>query len=60
MIVLYGTQSSGSAAVEAALEIVGAPYRTVDAASWKPGPGLDELRLRVGVDPLDRMADAGR
>jgi len=49
MIVLYGTQSSGSAAVEAALEIVGAPYRTVDAASWKPGPGLDELRT---VNPL--------
>src|SRR6266550_1291528 len=49
MIVLYGTQGSGAAAVEAALEVAGVPYRNVDAASWKPGPGLDELR---GVNPL--------
>ena len=44
MIVLYGTQGSGAAAVESALEIAGAPYRVVDAASWTPGPGQDELR----------------
>jgi len=52
MIVLYGTQGSGAAAVEAALEIAGVPYRSVDAASWKPGPGLDELR---GVNPLAQI-----
>jgi len=52
MIVLYGTQGSGAAAVEAALEIAGVPYRGVDAASWKPGPGLDELR---GVNPLAQI-----
>jgi GST-like protein len=30
--------------VEAALRITGQDYRVVDAASWEPGPGLDELR----------------
>ena len=53
MIVLYGTQGSGAAAVEAALEIAGVPYRSVEAASWKPGsPGLEELR---GVNPLAQI-----
>ena len=52
MIVLYGTQGSGAAAVEAALEIAGVPYRNVDAASWKPGPGLDELR---SVNPVAQI-----
>jgi GST-like protein len=32
---LYGSRNSGSAAVEAALEIAGAPYRIVDAATWR-------------------------
>ncbi len=36
---LYGTKGSGSAAIEAALEIAGLPYRRVDAASWQPSPG---------------------
>ena len=49
MIVLYGTQGSGAAAVEAALEIAALPYRSVDAASWKPESALDELRR---VNPL--------
>ena len=44
MLTLYGTQGSGSAAVEAALEVAGLAYRTVDAASWKPSPGLEELK----------------
>ena len=44
MLTLYGTQGSGSAAVEAALEIAGLACRQVDAASWKPSPGLEELR----------------
>jgi len=52
MFVLYGTQGSGAAAVEAALEIAGAPFRVVDAASWKPGPGLDALRT---VNPLAQI-----
>lgn len=52
MLTLYGTQGSGSAAVEAALEIAGVPHRRVDAASWQPSPGLDELK---GVNPLAQI-----
>ena len=44
MFTLYGTKGSGSAAVEAALEVAGLAYRQVDAASWKPSPGFDELK----------------
>jgi len=36
MLTLYGTQGSGSASTEAALEIAGLPYARVDAASWQP------------------------
>ena len=49
---LYGTKGSGSAAIEAALEIAGLPYRRVDAASWQPSPGLDELKR---VNPLAQI-----
>jgi GST-like protein len=52
MFTLYGTKGSGSAAVEAALVIAGAEFRLVDAASWKPGPGLEELK---GVNPLAQI-----
>jgi len=52
MIVLYGTQGSGAAAIEIALDLAGAPFRMVDAASWKPGPGLYELRR---VNPLAQI-----
>ena len=52
MLVLYGTQGSGSAAVEAALDIAGAAYRKVDAASWQESPGLAELRR---VNPLAQI-----
>ena len=46
---LFGTKGSGSAAVEAALTLLGEPFRSVDAASWEPGPGRDELQR---VNPL--------
>ena len=46
---LYGAKGSGAAAVEAALVLAGIPFRMVDAASWEPGPGLDELKR---VNPL--------
>ena len=52
MLVLYGTQGSGSAAAEVALDIVGAAYRKVDAASWNESPGLEELRR---VNPLAQI-----
>jgi GST-like protein len=32
---LYGSRNSGSAAVECALELTRAPYRIVDAATWR-------------------------
>ena len=54
MLVLYGSQGSGAAIVEAALEIAGVPYRSVNAASWKPEErsGLEELRR---VNPLAQI-----
>ncbi|HEY5321840.1 MAG TPA: glutathione S-transferase, partial [Caldimonas sp.] len=52
MPVLYGTQGSGSAAAEVALDIAGLDYRKVDAASWQESPGLEELRR---VNPLAQI-----
>ena len=53
MLTLYGSPGSGSAAVEAGLDIGGLAYRTVDAASWKPSPpGLDELRR---INPIAQI-----
>ena len=54
MIVLYGSQGSGAAIAEIALDITGVPYRSVQAASWKPEEraGLDELRR---VNPLAQI-----
>jgi len=49
---LYGSRGSGAAAVEAALVLAGIPYRMVEAASWEPGPGLDEL---TRVNPLAQI-----
>ncbi len=49
MYTLYGGKGSGSVAVEAALELAGAPLRVVNAATWKNDPGVDELRR---VNPL--------
>jgi GST-like protein len=52
MLTLYGAQGSGAAAIEAALTIAGVPYRLVEAATWLPGPGLDELKR---VNPLGQI-----
>ena len=52
MLTLYGTKGSGSASTEAALEIAGLAYRKVEAASWKPSPGLDELKR---VNPIAQI-----
>ncbi len=48
MWTLYGSNGSGSAAVEAALLRCAVPFRRVVASTWEPGPGLDEL-LRVNA-----------
>ena len=52
MLTLYGTKGSGSAAIEAALARAGMAYTGVDAASWNPGPGRDEL---LRVNPLGQI-----
>jgi len=49
MYTLYGIQGSGSAAIEAALELAGARWESVRAASWEPGPAFDRL---LAVNPL--------
>lgn len=49
MYTLYGSKGSGSAAIEAALDLTGAPWRLVRAASWEPGEGFDEL---LRLNPL--------
>jgi GST-like protein len=52
MLTLYGAKGSGAAAVEAALRIADVPFRWVEAASWEPGPGLEELKR---VNPLAQI-----
>jgi GST-like protein len=52
MYTLYGSKGSGSAVAELGLRTAGLDYRIVDAASWQPGPGLDELRK---VNPLAQI-----
>jgi GST-like protein len=52
MPTLYGSKGSGSASTEAALEIAGLAYRKVEAASWQPSPGFDDLRR---VNPIAQI-----
>jgi GST-like protein len=52
MYTLYGFQGSGSAAAECGLEMAGAGYRVVPAASWQPGEGLDAL---ARINPLRQI-----
>jgi GST-like protein len=52
VVTLYGAKGSGAAAVEAALRIANVPFRWVEAASWEPGPGLEELKR---VNPLAQI-----
>ena len=52
MYTLYGSKGSGSASAEMGLRATGIDYRIVNAASWEPGPGLDELRT---VNPLAQI-----
>jgi len=49
MYTLFGTKGSGSAAAEAALTLAAVEFTSIDAASWEPGPGRDEL---ARVNPL--------
>jgi len=47
--VLYGMQGSGSAAIEAALDLCGATWTLVKAASWEPDANFEALKV---VNPL--------
>ena len=49
MYTLYGTQGSGSAAIEAALLMCDTPWQLVKAASWEPDAGFEAL---LKVNPL--------
>jgi GST-like protein len=51
---LYGATGSGSTAIEAALSLLGAEFRFVDAASWRPreAAGFAELKQ---VNPLAQI-----
>ena len=52
MYTLFGFKGSGSAAVECALELTGAPYRIVETASWERNDALAELER---VNPLKQI-----
>ena len=50
--VLYGKLGSGAASVHAALEIIGAPYRLVETASWERNAAFDEL---LAINPIGQV-----
>jgi GST-like protein len=52
MYTLYGKKGSGSAAVEAALALVGAPCRIVETASWAQNAAFQEL---LKINPLGQI-----
>jgi GST-like protein len=52
MYTLFGAKGSGSAAAEAALTLAAIEFRSINAATWVPGPGRDEL---ARVNPLGQI-----
>jgi GST-like protein len=52
MYTLYGKQGSGSASVQAALELAGAPWRIVETASWARN---DAFAALLAVNPLGQI-----
>ncbi len=52
MYTLYGKKGSGSASVQAALEIIGAPYRIVETASWERNDAFAEL---LAINPIGQI-----
>jgi GST-like protein len=61
MFTLYGSTGSGSAAVEAALLLCGAPFRTVRASSWEADSDQAALRQLnpLGQIPTLQLPDGG-
>ena len=52
MYTLYGKKGSGSATTQIALEVVGAPYRLIETASWEPNDAFQDLLM---VNPLGQI-----
>jgi GST-like protein len=52
---LYGSRNSGSAAVEGALELARAPYRLVDAATWRKKDDPEAFARLASVNPLHQI-----
>ena len=52
MYTLYGKKGSGSASTQVALEIIGAPYRIVETASWDTNDAFVEL---LKANPLGQI-----
>ena len=52
MYTLYGKRGSGSATIEAALAIAGAPYRIVETASWDTNDAFPDL---LKINPIGQI-----
>jgi GST-like protein len=52
MYTLYGKKGSGSASTQVALEVIGAPYRIVETASWDTNDAYVEL---LKVNPMGQI-----
>jgi GST-like protein len=52
MYTLYGKKGSGSASTQAALELIGAPFRIVETASWEQNDAFQEL---LKLNPLGQI-----
>ena len=52
MYTLYGKKGSGSASIEAALTLAGAPYRMVETASWETNDAFREL---LKLNPIGQI-----
>jgi GST-like protein len=52
MYTLYGKKGSGSASIEAALTMAGAPYRMMETASWETN---DAFRDLLKINPIGQI-----
>lgn len=52
MYTLYGKKGSGSATTQVALEVAGAPYKTIETASWEPNDAFNDL---LKLNPLGQI-----
>jgi GST-like protein len=61
MYILFGSNGSGSAAIEVALGVLQAPFRVVTASTWEPGSAQAELKRHnpLGQIPTLVLPDGG-